>query len=333
MPEIFVMATLSPNLLTLPTELLLEIIAFLPPASVASLSLVSKHLFTVIDPTVFRSLAIKDKQSYIQLLEILQKDRPHLIFCTFCMSLHDGTPVPPEEIDLDDYFCVVHAPVPPTGGLREVVINGKLSHVKATMVRHDRLAGTLRGQGMCNSRFAFAGKVLLSFTEEDAGMEFSATVFYDGGQDNSGGPGSHSRRGWHWFTHLTTYKIVLSIPLRNDAPRFENLRLVAETLGIRCCNHCPGGAVVEELVCKMAQMLGGRRVKGCACVNKSGYKCRNHLHEGNCECPRAVKIKVVGGFAVEIQVWRYKIIRSAFAERRRRRIEQRKLLLRMDRSE
>jgi len=327
------MVTLSPNLLTLPTELLLEITAFLPPASVASLSLVSKHLYTIIDPTVFHSLAIKDKQSYIQLLENLQKDRPDLIFCAFCTSLHDGTPIPPEEIDLDDYFCVVHAPIPPTGRLREVVINGKLSHVKAVMVRHDRSAGTLHGLGMCNSRFAFAGKVLLSFTEEDADMEFSATVFYEGRHDDSGGPMSHNRRRWHWFAHLTTYKIVLSIPLRSDAPRFENLGLVAETLGIRCCNHCPGGAVVEELVCKMAQMLSSRKVKGCACVNKSGYKCRNHVHEESCGCPRAVKIKVVGGFAVEIQVWRYKIIRSAFAERRRRRSEKRKLLCMMDRSE
>jgi hypothetical protein len=322
----------TPNLDNLPTELLLEICTYIPSSSSACLALTSQLLYRKIPPSLFRDLPARNLADYKVLLRQLDKDCPHIIICDFCNSLHGRALPSAEELDENDYFLAVHEPIEPSGESRNVVLNVKRSYLDAVLLRASRAAGTLHNQGLCHSRFTCKGKALLSFPDggayenghnSDEDMGFSATVFWNAERPRVI---PRRKRAGPTFTHSTLYKVVLSTALLSGAPRFENMRTVLGTMGIRCCSHCPMGAVESEVICKLEQMFHTEERGKCSCAHgQPEQTCLKHKHvghQGRCSCSIDVEVKIVGGRGIEIKIWRYgKKMESVGRARLRRRYQ------------
>jgi hypothetical protein len=322
----------APTLCTLPTELLLEICTHMPSSSRACLAFTCRHLYSKIPPYLFGDIKTRDLADYKDLLRYLHQDRPQITICDFCTSLH--TPLSseelPEEVDANDYFLMVHEPLESTPESRKAVLNVKQSYLKPVILRAGRAAGTLHNQGMCHSRFICRGKALLVFPvddasedgddrDEDVDVRFSATVFW-----NTEPPHvtQGRRRMSPRLAHLTVYKIILSTTLLRETPYFEGTQAVLGKMGIRCCTHCPGGAVESEIICKLGQMLYTEEKGKCSCAHgQSEQTCLKHKHighEGKCSCSTHVEVKIVGGCGFEVNIWRYGRMLDSVEERRNR---------------
>ncbi|RMZ83576.1 hypothetical protein DV738_g1127, partial [Chaetothyriales sp. CBS 135597] len=92
-PTLFEVALLAqrlpvevPLLARFPVEILLHIVSFLPPESAVSLSLVSRHYYTLLSRDV--DLTLKQNQpAKKRLLRLLEVDWPHLMACHACNML------------------------------------------------------------------------------------------------------------------------------------------------------------------------------------------------------------------------------------------------------
>ena len=302
----------TPNLGHLPTELLLEICTYVPSSSSACLALTSRLLYCKIPRSLFNNLQARNLADFKVLLRHIDKDCPHIIICDFCTSLHDRTSPLAKELDENDYFLAVHEPIEPSGESRNVVLNVKRSYLDEVMLRASRAAGTLHNRGMCPSRFSCKGKVALSFPNDsaygdgDEDVGFSATVFWDAELPRVV---PRSNRRGPKFTHRTRYKLVLSTALLSGAPRFENMQTVLGAMGVRCCTHCPTGAVASEVICKLGQMFRTEDRGKCSCAQGQPEEtCLAHKHnghQGSCSCSTDVAVRIVGGRGIEINIWRY----------------------------
>ena len=288
-------------LLSLPVELLQEISTYLSDSEFAAFGLTCKPLYSTLGTKPWQDLRVQNREDFINLLVLLQRDLPERRLCRKCDKLHgpkfSTITLPravltrnsiPAPLIRDTAIYLLEPRVPCQKRPRRPLYWITHEHTRLA-IAHQVHGSTF---GICMSTLSCSGKKSYgAFTPMVRNMEFSYDI-----------KPVIARRNVLWSA---AYDISVEFNPGMESYVLQQLKGVLQRIDLRCCIHCGAGSMTEEILCWMYHKPNE---EDSACVRKvQDYEiekgCAAHTH--SCDCATEYQIIPMMQYGFRVVVWQW----------------------------
>ena len=287
-------------LLSLPVELLQEISTYLSDSEFAAFGLTCKPLYSTLGTKPWQDLRIQDREDFLNLLVLLQRDLPERRLCRKCDKLHgpkfSTITLPravltrnsiPAPLIRDTAIYLLEPRVPCQKRPRRPLYWITHEHIRLA------IAHQVQGSafGICMNTLSCSGKKAYgAFAPMVRNMEFSYDI-----------KPVITRRNVLWSA---AYDISFEFDPSTESQQLS-VKGVLQRFDLRCCVHCSNGSMTEEILCWMYHKPNE---EDSACVRKVqdyGVEqgCAAHTH--SCDCATEYQIIPMTQYGFRVVVWQW----------------------------
>ncbi|OCL03548.1 hypothetical protein AOQ84DRAFT_356856 [Glonium stellatum] len=290
----------TPYLLSLPVELLQEISTYLSDSEFAAFGLTCKPLLSTLGTKPWHDLRAQNREDFLNLLILLQRDLPEWRLCRKCNKLHGpkfSTVTLPRAVLTrnsiaaplirDTAIYILEPLVPWLKRPRRPLYWITHEHIRLA------IAHQIQGSafGICMSTLSCSGKKTYgTVTPRVRKMEFAYDV-----------QPVITRRNFLWSAaHEISFEFYPDT--EKQASQETAVKEVLQCVDLRCCIHCSAGNMTEEILCWMFHKPSDEYSN---CVRKVPTHveqgCGAHTH--SCDCAMEYQIVSTTPYGFMVVIW------------------------------
>ncbi|PSN60159.1 hypothetical protein BS50DRAFT_579332 [Corynespora cassiicola Philippines] len=306
---------MSPSLLILPTELLLEIATYLEIPSGAALALTCRRMYGMLTDNKWTPIKANDISAHMELIELISRDDPKWVPCRSCQSMHSteessllrgqnmSRKAENTDIEAKDWVPIglkLLAPKPNVFEGDEILLELLQTHKLLVELRNSRYYPSgLLNKGMCLQLLALNEERSISLPQSNEEDAIAASLSFVTKPVLRTALMIETTIGVT-LLDFDSYQKDLRVPVKLGSRSLGKLRRVLDALKLTCCLHCTPAKMTEDAMCKLNQYLFFSSECGCSTWQPENA-CQHHYHE--CGCRSEVQIAPKGAACVEIIMW------------------------------